>query len=315
MEKEIKEKYLKAGKIAAQVRETSRSWVKPGAKLLNIAEKIENLIIKKGAEPAFPVNISLNEAAAHYTPYKGDETSINKNDVVKIDIGVHIDGYVGDTAYTVAFNKKHDKLIKASEDALAAAIKLCIPGMKLSKIGETIESTIKKAGFLPIANLTGHGLDKNNLHAEPQIPNIKNDSTYELKEDQVIAIEPFASMGSGRVKESEPTVIYMLIQQVPVRSKTARIITGLAMMRNGLPFAERWIPIESRVKIKLALRELMMKGALHEYPVLKDTGLISQAEHTLIVGEKPLVTTMLHKKPKKKSADKQKKVANQKEER
>ncbi len=294
MDSEILEKYMKAGRIAAEVREASRALVQPGASLLEIAEGIEKMIIDKGAGIAFPVNISLNSAAAHYTPYKGETTTIKNDDVVKIDIGVHVDGYIGDTAYTAAWDSKHEKLVEASEKALEAAVAMCVPGTNIGAIGEKIEKTIESYGLRPISNLTGHGLDAYNLHGEPQIPNIKIETDYALEEDQVIAIEPFATNGAGAIKESEPTVIYMLVRPVPVRSADAREILKYAAARSGLPFAERWIPL-SRIKAKLALRELIMRKAVYEYPVLKEknNGLISQAEHTVIVKDEPIVTTKI----------------------
>jgi methionyl aminopeptidase len=293
MEKEILEKYLQAGKIAAAVREESRKFIKIGAPLLEIAEKIESLIREKGTEPAFPVNISINESAAHYTPSKKDETTIKKDDLIKIDIGVHVDGYVGDTAYSFSFSKDNEKLIEASQRALDEAIKLCKPNILLSDISSTIEETIKGFGFNPISNLTGHGLDRYDLHAEPQIPNVKFKSGYSLKEDQIIAIEPFATNGSGMIKESEPTLIFRLVEKRPVRNQDARTIIKFAESFRGLPFTERWIPIDSVVKIRIALRELRERGIIYDYPVLKEVsnGTISQAEHTVIVKDEPIITT------------------------
>jgi len=292
MEKEILENYIKAGKIASEVREESKKLIKPGESLLKISETIEELIRKKGGEPAFPVNISLNNIAAHYTPAKNDVTIIKESDVVKIDLGVHIDGYIGDTACTIIFDSKHEKLKEASEKALEEAIKICRPGVLLSDISEKIEATIKSFGFKPVANLTGHGLDAYNLHAEPQIPNIKFRSDYKLKEDQVIAIEPFATDGLGLIKESEPTLIFA-IHSGAVRNQDARKIIKFGEKFNGLPCAERWIPIESLFKIKIALRELRERNIIYDYPVLKEVenGLISQAEHTIIIKDEPIITT------------------------
>jgi len=298
MDKDVLEKYIQAGKIAAEVREESKKFVKVGSSLLEIAEKIESLIKEKGAAPAFPVNLSLNNIAAHYTPGKGDKTRIAEGDLIKVDIGVHVDGYVGDTAYTITFNPEYEKLVLASEKALEEAIKLCTPGRKISEIGEKINEVITGMGFLPISNLTGHGLEKFNLHAEPQIPNVKITSNYKLKENQIIAIEPFATNGSGRVKDSEPTLIYSLVRPGPVRNQDARIIMNFASPFNSLPFAERWIPIDSLVRLRLALRELKMRNIIYDYPVLKEAagGVISQAEHTVIVKDEPFVTTELENK-------------------
>ena len=116
MDDKVKEKYIKAGRIAAEVREASRELILPDANIFDVAEKIEKMIRDRGAEPAFPVNISINDVAAHYTPMNKDEIKIKKGDVVKVDIGTHVDGYVGDTAYTISLDKKHEKLVEASQE-------------------------------------------------------------------------------------------------------------------------------------------------------------------------------------------------------
>ncbi|MEM7819804.1 MAG: type II methionyl aminopeptidase [Candidatus Aenigmatarchaeota archaeon] len=302
MEEEILQKYLLAGKIASEVREESKKIVEPGIKLLKLAEKIETLIKEKGGLPAFPVNISINDIAAHYTPTNIDEKTIKESDVIKIDIGVHVDGYIGDTAFTIAFDDKYNDLIRASEEALKNAIELCKPGTLLSNISTTIEETIKSFGFKPISNLTGHGLERYNLHAEPQILNVKFSSNYRLKENQIIAIEPFATNGAGLVKESGDVFIFMLVNKLPVRNFDARKIVDFAEQYNGLPFTERWLMTneaksfgipDSLFKIRIALKELRERGIIYDYPVLKDAkfGLVSQSEHTIIVKDEPIVTT------------------------
>ena len=302
MQKEIMDKYILSGRIAAEVREESRALIKPGAGLLGIAEKIEANIRKKGALPAFPVNLSLNDAAAHYTPTKNDETKISVGDVIKVDIGVHVDGYIGDTAYTTSFDKKYDKMVTASEKALDEAIKLCRPGALLNDVSAKIEETITSFGYKPVSNLTGHGLDRFNLHAEPSVPNVKFSGDYKLKENQVIAIEPFATDGFGEIKESEQSLIFMLLEPKPTRNQDARAIAKFAEqfmhsekgVIRSLPFAERWIPMDSLFRIRIALRELRQREAIYDYPVLKEVkkGIITQAEHTVIVKDEPIVTTL-----------------------
>ena len=302
MDDETKEKYIKAGKIAAEVREESKDIVKAGVRLLEIAEKLEGLIKEKGGQPAFPLNLSLNELAAHYTPYKGDETEIKSGDVLKIDMGVHVDGYVADTAYTIAFGSGHEKLTEASKQALENAIEAVKPDVLISDISKKIEETIRSFGFNPVSNLTGHGLEQYHLHAEPQIPNVNFHGSRRLAKDQVIAIEPFATTGAGRIKETEPTLIFMFLKPKPVRNQDARKMIYYVQRFNGLPFAERWLMEkeakdfglpDSLFKIRIALKELREKGVVYEYAPLKEVanGLVSQHEHTVIVDEEPIVTT------------------------
>lgn len=294
MEKEILEKYISAGKIASQVRQIAAKKAAVGAKLLDIAQSIENEIRKRGGEPAFPVNLSLNDIAAHYTPVRNDPIVLKEEDILKIDLGVHVDGYVCDTAFTVFFSDAHKDLAKASDTALNEAVKICKPGVKINEISAVIEESITSFGFRPIANLTGHGLERFGLHEQPQIPNVENDDDRELDEDMVVAIEPFATTGQGLVKDSGNAMIFSLLRKLSVRSIEARKIIEFSESLNNLPFAERWIPIDSSIKIRLAMRELVGRGILHEYPPLREieNGLVSQAEHTVIIKDTPIVTSL-----------------------
>ena len=293
MDKDVLEKYMLAGRIAAQVREESKKFVVVGASLMDIAERIESSIREKGGLPAFPVNLSVNDEAAHYTPVPADSRKISKDDVLKVDIGVHVDGYIGDTAYTACFDDKHSNLVKAAEEALEKAIPMCVPGAAVDDISGVIEDTIKSFGYLPVANLTGHGLEQWEGHAEPTIHNTRVKYGYRLKEDEIIAIEPFATNGAGLIKDSEPSVIFSLLGRKPSRSQESRRIMNEMGAFHGMPFAERWLG--SSFSTRLAMRELRKSGTLYEYPVLREVrkGIVSQAEHTVIVGKEPVVTTRI----------------------
>lgn len=287
--KEIK-KYRKAGKIAGKAREKSKEIIKDNKTFLNAAKEIEEYIERKGGKPAFPVNLSVNEEAAHYTPGKKSKRKFEEDQIIKVDIGVHVDGYVGgDTAYTIDLTEEHPKLIEASEEALENAISMVKKDRKIDEISKEIQETIEKKGFKPIRNLTGHGLSKWRTHEEPIIPNIKSNTNKKLKEGQIIAIEPFASTGRGIVKEGRHTEIYSYDKNIPIRGKTARdIIKKVKEEYNELPFAERWISKDyQELKMKMALKKLTNKKALKKYPVLKDSkeSLVSQAEKTIIVEE------------------------------
>lgn len=302
MDDNILENYIKAGKIAAEVREESAKLAHIGMPLLELVEKIESLIYEKGGRPAFPVNLSLNEFAAHYTPQSNDETKIKEGDVLKIDVGVHIDGYIADTAITADFGK-NGKLLAAAQEALAAAVDMVRPGRPVGEISEKIEETIKSFGFVPVENLTGHGLGRYVEHEEPTIPNVAAfRSSAKLEENQVIAIEPFVTTGAGHVKDFPEVMIFSFAADKPARSPEAKKIASYISRFSGLPFAERWLLTEeaasfgvpnSLFKIRLALRELVQRGVLYSYPVLREAknGLVSQAEHTIIVRDEPIIIT------------------------
>ena len=288
MEEEIElvlDKYRGAGRILAEVREEAVERIKEGVSLLEVAEFVENSVREKGAEPAFPCNISRNDEAAHATPAIDDKTVFGK-DIVKLDIGTHIDGYIGDSAVTVDLSGNNDGLVKASEAALNEAIKIIRDGVSTVEIGETIENTIREQGYKPVVNLTGHGLLKYNSHAPPAIPNVKYEHGVILRENDVVAIEPFATdaQGAGKVAESGNAEIYSLIKAKPARLREAKKLLEEIKKYRGLPFAKRWLP---RERLDMALRTLKNMGVLRDYPVLREEGkgLVSQAEHTVIVKE------------------------------
>ncbi len=293
MDKEVFDRYMKAGKIAARARQEAEKALKPGLKILDLANLIEESIKKQGAEMAFPVNISINEVAAHYTPVFNDATEIREGDLVKVDIGTMVDGYIGDLAFTYCSEK--NRLADASKRILEAGIKAIKPGVRVGEIGTIIEEKAKELGVGLIVNLTGHTLGKFIFHGSPSIPNVKNDSGYSFKEGSVIALEPFVAETNGFVKESGVTEIYSFVQERPVRLTEARAIMQMAREQyHGLPFAKRWLYSRiSPVKVSLALRQLERAGAVEPYPVLREMEgkKIAQSEHTIIVKEKHVVTT------------------------
>lgn len=287
MEKGILENYEKAKSVSDEIIEFAKKSIKNGGKILGIAERIEKKIEELKTRPAFPVNISINEIAAHYTPDINDSLTLQQNDLVKIDIGVHVNGYIWDRAFTVCMEEKNHPLITTSEKALDEALKLIRPGTKVCEISEVVEETITNEGFNPIHNLCGHGLSQFNQHAYPIIPNGKNSIQEEIKEDQVIAMEVFTTNGSGLVKESYPILIYKFKQEKSTRLWEAKKILEASKIKfNSLPFAKRWLTnLTTPLKIDLALKQLSEIDALIGYPILKEEtdGLVAQTEETVIV--------------------------------
>ena len=281
MNEDIFEKYRKAGRIAAAILKDGAKDIRVGASYLELVDSIEARVIGEGAELAFPLNVSLNEDAAHDTASPGDARIFSKGDVVKLDLGVQIDGYIADTATTVDLGN-NDLLVRASQEALEAAIAAIKPGVTAGALGAAVQSAIESRGYRPIANLTGHGLDQYVLHRSPTIPNIGSPGGTVLEEGMVFAIEPFATTGSGRVGEKSRREIYSQIGNRPVRVPTARAALERVKDRNGLPFSRRWLPDR---KMDLQLSPLVRAGNFHVYPVLADVpgSLVSQHEHTVIV--------------------------------
>jgi len=298
---EILEKYLKAGKALAEARaEALQKILEPGAKILDVAEFIEKKILEKGCGLAFPVNISIDEQAAHYTPIASDPREIKEGELVKIDVGAHFDGFVADSAFTYCSQK--NKLVDGVEKIIEVAIGVLKPGLEVWEIAEAIDPVLKELGIGLIVNLTGHGVDQNMFHAPPTIPSVKNKINYRLKEGDCIAIEPFTVPTNGYVKESGTVEIYRYLQDRPVRSQDARQILDHIKKNFGpFPFAKRWLtrPVKegqagfSAGKVSMALKQLEITGSLESHPVLKEVEgkKVAQAEHTIYIKDKPVVTT------------------------
>lgn len=279
--------WIKAGEIASQAREYGKKLIKIGESHLEVTKKIEAKIFELGGELAFPAQISMNNIAAHYNPLIDKDFKFKKGDVAKLDIGVHINGAIGDTAVTIDLGE-NDKLLKASKNALNAAIEIAKPGVKIREIGRVIHEEITSLGFSPIRNLGGHGLDRWQIHSEPSIPNFDNGDENKLKDGQIIAIEPFASSGAGLVFDGKPSEIYQVLINKNVRDANARKILKFAYEKHkSLPFAKRDLPF-NRLQLSVGINALKREGVLHEYSILpekKDNCLVSQHEHTLIIGK------------------------------
>lgn len=286
MEKEVLENYEKAMKIAEEVVGYARKTDLFNRKALDVAEELENVIKTLGGKPAWPVNILINEIAAHYTPDVNDTLTLKENDLVKIDIGVQINGYISDNAFSVCVGSSSHPLIEASEKTLEEAIKLIKVGTKIFEISDVVENTINNLGFNTIRNLCGHAVERFNQHAHPSIPNGKNTIKEEIEPDQVIAMEVFTTNGSGWVVESSPTLIFKYKQDKPVRLWEARKLLDMAKNQfETLPFTRRWIKEISPLKFDMAVRQLLEVDALYDYPPLKEesNGLVAVTEKTIIV--------------------------------
>ncbi|WP_456368481.1 type II methionyl aminopeptidase [Geoglobus sp.] len=276
------EKHVEAGKILRQVKEEVLKLVKPGVKMLEIAEYVESRIVELGAQPAFPCNISLNADAAHCTPSKNDERVFREGDLVKIDIGAHIDGYIADTAVTVDLGDNRE-LVECANLALKRAIEVIEPGTTTAEIGEAIENTAKEFSLRPVYNLTGHGFMPYVAHAPPTIYNYCIEKGVRIEEGMVFAIEPFITNGAGKVADRREVEIYSVISARPVRMKMARELLAEVEKYRTLPFAKRWLSNPREIIISKLVRENILRA----YPVLTEVrgGLVSQAEHTIVVRE------------------------------
>lgn len=298
MEEEEIKKLLEAGRIARIVREEASVKAKPGMKLLELAEFIENRIIELGGQPAFPVNLSINDIAAHYTPVIDDEKIIPDNAVLKIDIGVHVDGYIADTATTITFNPALEGLVESTYKALEKALEIIRPGIRVNEIGKVIEETIRSMGYKVIKNLSGHSIDRYLIHSGKSIPNYYEVFNRIKLEEGVYAIEPFATTGEGYVKNGNIITIYSL-RKIPKKlpQSMMKIVNKIWRERKTLPFCERWYKIlyDNVETLRNILHMLRKKNIVVEYPILveKGKGMVSQHEHTIVINKKDIIIITL----------------------
>ena len=288
MEKEIIDKYQKAASTWKKAIAHAKK-IKEGTNLLSFAKEIEELIHNEACGNAFPINLSVNEEAAHFTPEFDSEQVLEASDLLKIDIGVHYDGYICDGAISINLDNTHAKQIEANELALENAISVAEYGKDIDGVGKQIEETLKEKGFNPVYNLGGHGLDQWDIHSWPSLPNHSNSSTATLEEG-AIAIEPFASTGDGFVNESPQVEIFSLNEGKNVRNVHARKLLAIAKEFQNLPFAERWLREKSQMSefaITVGLKELMKAEVFKTYPGLKEKSgaMVTQVEKSLLILE------------------------------
>jgi len=293
------EDYLKAGSIASEVRENVRKtdWI--GSTLAEICDYVESEIIKRGAKCAFPVNTSLNEIAAHYTAEPNDPKTVSDTDLVKIDLGVQINGYIADTAVTVNYDPQYDQMVQTAEDALQNAMSMIKAGVKSKDVGRTIQKTIQDMGFKPIANLSGHSLDQYTIHAGKTVPNMWTIGSFLFSENQAYACEPFVTTKNalGFVRNGKIKNIFALVSRKKTKDEEADRLTDYIWNNfNMLPFALRWLLKEWEEKEARRLLEILVKKkVVHAYAILVEANgkTVAQAEHTFIPTQSgATVTTM-----------------------
>lgn len=285
MEQEARKNYIRAGEVIQEARNEARKIAQPGTNLKSIADDIEGMIRERGLEPAFPVNISVDDEAAHYTPGPNDKQELRAENVLKIDIGAHSNGYIADTALTVNPSGRRQEMIDSVEKVLEEALDFIEVGKTVGEVGEFIESSFPEE-YEVVRNLTGHYLGKYEQHAGISIPNVVNNSDHVLEEGDAFAIEPFLTDGSGRIKNGSDGNIYKLETDRNVRGRIERQLLKQIRSFEGLPFTSRWFD-SFGARQRMALNKLVQADIVHSYPVLKEVngGTVVQAEHTVILTE------------------------------
>ncbi len=276
------------GKVSYAAIAKAKSLIKPGARILDVAQAVEGFVRESGFGFAFPLNLSIGSQAAHSTPSFEDDRSFGAGDVVKVDFGAAKDGLYGDCALTVDLSGRYGKLVEAVERALESAISAAKPGISTGELGGVIAKEIESAGFKPIRNLGGHLVERRNLHAGFFIPNHDDGSTDVLEEGMVIAMEPFATDGTGLVRDGDDCEIFSYANDAAVRQQNARAILNEVKEKYAdSPFAARWLSpvVPSRFSLYSGIQELVRAGALELHPVLVEQagGTVAQAEAMMLV--------------------------------
>ncbi|WP_174590606.1 type II methionyl aminopeptidase [Methanocella conradii] len=275
--------YERAGHIIKKARAAIKPSIKEGVRLLDVAERVERFILDEGAKLPFPCTIAINHVASHYTPSRDDERAFKKGDVVKLDFGACVKGYIADAAFTVEVGtSEHAGLIEAAEMALSAGVGSIRPGVRVSEVGRAMEMAASSKGFRTLKDLLGHSLGRYRLHGGLTIPAYDDGSDMKIREGDVLAIEPFLTEGSGAVVRQDRGNIYQLIRngEIYVHGHEERELLAYIWKRFGsFPFAERWLPRPDR------LQELVRAACVKSIPIMveADGAPVAQAEGTVIV--------------------------------
>jgi len=283
--------YRRGGQIISQLRKTVPTFVHEGGLVRELCERVEAETLALGGQPAFPCNVGINEVAAHYTSPWDDASVLPRDSVVKVDFGVHIDGYVNDSAVTVSLNPVYRSMIEVAEEALRSGVERVAHGVRFSDVGEQIQKVIAQYGCRPIRNLTGHKVERYTIHAGKSVPNVAGPARGRFEVGEVYAIEPFVTVreAAGKVEDADQTFIYRAVRDRGVRSEAARkIVEYVRRTYRTLPFASRWLYSSlGKNVVEDGFSETLRTKCISGYPVLVEASgkVVTQAEHTVIVKE------------------------------
>ncbi|KAK4992405.1 Methionine aminopeptidase 2 [Elasticomyces elasticus] len=312
MNNDFLSEYRQGAEVHRQVRQWARKNIKPGQTLTEIAEGIENgvryLTGHQGLEEGdnikggmgFPTGLSINNCAAHYTPNLGNKTVLQQEDVMKVDFGVHINGRIVDSAFTMTFDPVYDNLLAAVKDATNTGIREAGIDVRMSDIGAAIQETMEsyevtlKDGntypVKPIRNLNGHDIIQYSIHGGKSVPIVKGGDQTKMEEGETFAIETFGSIaGKGYVRDDLETSHYAKRQDAPkiaLRVSSAKgLLRSIDKNFGTLPFCRRYLDRLGHEKYLLGLNNLVQSGIIQDYPPLCDIkgSYTAQFEHTILL--------------------------------
>lgn len=295
---------LRAADAHKRVRSGIQKLLKPGASLLEIVSSVEDMtrIMLKGEKNngiGFPCGISINDCAAHYTLNPGEKDIILKeSDVLKIDFGVHSNGRIMDSAFTVCFDPKYEMLLKATQEATKRGLEVIGIDMMVSEIGREINEVFKSFEItldnktMPIKaiwNLNGHSIDQYKIHGGISIPPSNNGDRSRISEG-FCAVETFASTGRAEVHEKGECSHYMLKENIGnikiYNAKNEKILNLIKKEFGSLPFSPRHVEYYEKDSFP-AIKLLSLRKFIEPYPPLFDSpgSHVAQFEHTIYLKE------------------------------
>ncbi|KZF25690.1 methionine aminopeptidase 2-like protein [Xylona heveae TC161] len=302
--------YRQGAEVHRQVRQWAQKWIKPGQSLTEIANGIEDSVRRlvghmgleegdaKIAGMGFPTGLSINHCAAHYTPNAGNKMILQEKDVMKVDIGVHVNGRIVDSAFTVAFDHTYDNLLEAVREATNAGVKEAGIDVRMSDIGASIQEVMESyevqigGETFPvkcIRNLNGHTIGHHIIHGGKSVPIVKGGDQTKMEEGETYAIETFGSTGKGYVRDDGEVSHYSKIPDAPnvsLRLSSAKNLLNVINKNFGtLPFCRRYLDRLGQDKYLLGLNNLVASGIVESYPPLCDIkgSYTAQYEHTLLL--------------------------------
>jgi methionyl aminopeptidase len=307
---------IKGAVVHKNVGKYIRSIIKPNISLKNISKLIEDKIRTEvnydnknplNAGIAFPVGLSLNNCAAHYTPnYYEEDTILKSSDILKIDYGVHFNGTIIDSAFTMHFDNKYDQFIEISKNLTNYAVSICGPDAVLGDIGKDIEEYIsskeieidgKIYHLRTMSDLSGHAISKYEIHAGKAVPNISINYPLRMKANEYYAVEPFITTGYGETILKEPYSHFMMNKNYKVYNKKLEddekyVYDLIDNYYSTLPFCQKWLyEYNNTYNYDNILKKLESKKILQSYPPIYDINgsIISQFEHTIFIKENGII--------------------------
>jgi len=311
MDDEFLRDYRRAAEVHREVRAWTQKIAKPGVSLTEVAHEIEagvraltgHQAIETGdplkAGMGFPTGLCVNNVAAHWTPNAGArDIVLQQDDVLSVDFGVHVNGRIVDSAFTMTWNPVYDNLLAAVKDATNTGLKEAGIDARISHISGCIQEAMesyevelngKMVPVKAVRNITGHDILRYKIHGGKQIPFIKTATNQCMEEGEVFAIETFGTTGRGYMRDDVGIYGYGRNEHASaahLHHANARALLKTIDENFGtIVFAKRYLERVGAQKFLLPLKTLVDQGIVEQYGPLVDVkgSYVAQFEHTILL--------------------------------